>query len=63
MSDIFAPLLRKTFASPLDYEFWPALEAPSRRLMIVLHGRGDTGEGFHWLPAALGVESMNFLFL
>lgn len=31
--------------------------------MIVLHGRGDRGEGFHWLPEALGINSLNYLFL
>jgi phospholipase/carboxylesterase len=62
-ADIFAPLLKQTFASPLDYEFWPALDTSSQKLMLVLHGRGDSMEGFHWLPSALDVESMNFLFL
>lgn len=31
--------------------------------MVVLHGRGDSPEGFHFLPAALGIESFHFLFL
>ncbi|MEZ4813914.1 MAG: serine esterase [Bdellovibrionota bacterium] len=49
--------------SSLKYEFWPALEEKSKKLLIVLHGRGDSPEGFHFLPAALGIDAFNFLFL
>jgi len=49
--------------STLKYEFWPALDEKSNKLLVVLHGRGDSPEGFHFLPAALGIESFNFLFL
>ena len=49
--------------STLKYEYWPALDERSKKLMIVLHGRGDSPEGFHFLPAALGIESFHFLFL
>jgi phospholipase/carboxylesterase len=31
--------------------------------MIVLHGRGDSAEGFLWLQEALAIESLDFLLL
>lgn len=34
----------------LDARFLPAHE-PSGRLMVVLHGLGDSLEGFAWMPA------------
>lgn len=40
-----------------------AAEEPSARLMLVLHGRGDSLEGFLWLPEALGDPRVNFLLL
>lgn len=59
----FDPLLKASFQSPLHYEFWPALEADSKKLLIILHGRGDSLEGFHFLPGALGIDALNILFL
>jgi phospholipase/carboxylesterase len=45
----------------LDYEWIPAPESASRQVMVVLHGLGDSSAGFHWLPAALRLPSMNYL--
>jgi len=59
----FDALIKETFESPLKYEFWPALEKHSQKLLIILHGRGDSIEGFHWFPAALGLDNINTLFL
>ncbi len=47
----------------LNYEFWPAQQLGSRPTMLVLHGRGDVKESFHWLPAAIGRDDLNFIFL
>ena len=31
--------------------------------MIVLHGRGDSPEGYTWLPSELGIPELNYLML
>jgi len=36
---------------------------PSPRLMVVLHGLGDSLEGFRWLPGAVGLSRYNFLLV
>ncbi len=46
----------------LDTDFIAA-EKKSKRLMVVLHGLGDSREGFRWLPAALGLPGMNYLLV
>lgn len=47
----------------LESEFVAAPEAGSRRLMVVLHGLGDSIEGYRWLPEALGLPWMNHLLV
>jgi len=47
----------------LETEFYPALKKDSRRLMIMLHGLGDSVAGFRWLPEALDMSSMNYLLV
>jgi phospholipase/carboxylesterase len=47
----------------LDSEFIPAAETASRRLMIMLHGLGDSIEGYRWLPEAMGFPWMNYLLV
>ena len=42
--------------------FVPAAE-PSRQLAVVLHGLGDSLEGFLWLPDALRIPTLNYLLL
>lgn len=43
--------------------FKPASEGNSRRLMVVLHGLGDSMAGFDWLPSALRLPWMNYLLV
>jgi len=40
-----------------------ASDKTSRRLMIVLHGLGDSMEGFRWMPAALQLPWLNYLLV
>ena len=47
----------------LETELIPATDQTSRRLMIVLHGLGDSLEGFRWLPRALHLPVMNYLLV
>ena len=47
----------------LETELVKARDGKSRRLMIVLHGLGDSMEGFRWLPAALDLKWMNYLLV
>jgi len=46
----------------LDNIFIPA-KIPSKKLMIILHGRGDSSEGFTGLPPFLNIDEMNYLLL
>jgi phospholipase/carboxylesterase len=47
----------------LNSEFIPAVKKDSRRLMIVLHGLGDSSAGYHWLPAVMQLPWMNYLLV
>ncbi|MDB6018536.1 MAG: serine esterase [Pedosphaera sp.] len=47
----------------LETEFIPATDKKTRRLMVMLHGLGDTMEGFRWLPEALRLPWMNYLLV
>jgi len=47
---------------PLTHQFFPSKTA-SKKLMIILHGRGDSSNGFTWLPSYLKMEDMNYLLL
>jgi len=47
---------------PLDNIFIPS-KVPSKKLMIVLHGRGDSSEGFINLPDFINIEELNYLLL
>jgi phospholipase/carboxylesterase len=44
-------------------ELIPAADPESRRLMVMLHGLGDSLEGFRWLPEALGLPGLNYLLV
>src|ERR1700730_3707987 len=46
----------------LETEFVPA-EEKSRRLMVVLHGLGDSTAGFRWLPRSLNLPWLNYLLV
>src|SRR5579872_5695765 len=47
----------------LETDFVPAAQKNSRRLMVILHGLGDSMAGFAWLPEALGLPWMNYLLV
>jgi predicted esterase len=40
-----------------------AAEAGSRRLMVVMHGLGDSVEGYEWLPRTLELPWLNYLLV
>ncbi len=44
----------------LNNIFIPA-KVPSKKLMIILHGRGDSSRGFTFLPQYLDMDDMNYL--
>jgi len=44
----------------LENIFIPS-KVPSKKLMIILHGRGDSSEGFVGLPSFLALDDMNYI--
>ena len=46
----------------LDNIFIPS-KIPSKKLMIILHGRGDSSQGFTSLPELLDIDEMNYILL
>lgn len=49
--------------SRLRYELIPAREKNSQRLWIMLHGLGDSLEGYRWMPEAMELPWMNYLLV
>ena len=47
----------------LHGEFIPAAEKNEKRLLIWLHGLGDSVEGYRWLPEALNLPWLNYLLV
>ena len=47
----------------LETEFVPAEESGSPYLMVVLHGLGDSLEGYRWLPQMLRLPWLNYLLV
>lgn len=47
----------------LHSELIPAAEKNSRRLMVMLHGLGDSIEGYRWLPEAMNLPWLNYLLV
>lgn len=47
----------------LETAFVPAEQAGSRHLMIVLHGLGDSLEGYRWLPGVMNLPWLNYLLV
>jgi phospholipase/carboxylesterase len=47
---------------PLTHIFIPS-KVPSKKLMIILHGRGDSSHGFTFLPEYLNIDEMNYILL
>ena len=46
----------------LENIFIPS-KVPSKKIMIILHGRGDSSDGFTGLPDFLNIEDMNYILL
>ncbi len=47
----------------LHNELVPARDKNSRRLMVMLHGLGDSIEGYRWLPEAMDLPWLNYLLV
>ncbi len=47
----------------LNAELIPAKERESRKLLVVLHGLGDSREGYRWLPVELNLPWLNVLLV
>jgi phospholipase/carboxylesterase len=47
----------------LKTEFVPAKEPGSKRLLVALHGLGDSAAGYRWLPLELRLPSLNYLLV
>ncbi|MGB7768083.1 MAG: serine esterase [Verrucomicrobiia bacterium] len=47
----------------LHNELVPARGKNSRRLMVMLHGLGDSIEGYRWLPEAMDLPWLNYLLV
>jgi phospholipase/carboxylesterase len=47
----------------LHAELIPAKEKNSRRLLVMLHGLGDSIEGYRWLSEALDLPWLNYLLV
>jgi len=47
----------------LQTELVPAAVKGSKMLMVVLHGLGDSMEGYRWLPQMLQIPELNYLLV
>lgn len=47
----------------LDTVFLPAAVPDSRQLWIMLHGLGDSAEGYRWMPEVFALPEMNYLLV
>ena len=47
----------------LHTEFVAAGQKDSKRLLVALHGLGDSTAGYRWLPAAMDLPWMNYLLV
>jgi phospholipase/carboxylesterase len=47
----------------LDSELIPAADKDSRRLMVMLHGLGDSLEGWRWFPEVMNLPWLNYLLV
>ena len=47
----------------LQTEFYPATEKESRRLLVMMHGLGDSAEGYRWVPTMFRLPWMNYLLV
>jgi phospholipase/carboxylesterase len=62
LTDILPPIEGKQMAT-LKCEFIPASKKDSGRLLILLHGLGDSLAGFRWVPEALNLPWLNYLLV
>ena len=50
--------------SRFTHKYAPArAPGPRERVMVVLHGLGDSLQGFTWMPSALGIDSLSYLLV
>ena len=42
---------------------WVPASTPSGKLLVVLHGRGDSSQGFHWMPETMAFRKLNYLLV
>ena len=47
----------------LDYDLIPAQEKDSKRLMVMLHGLGDSMEGYRWFPQVMNLPWLNYVLV
>jgi phospholipase/carboxylesterase len=47
----------------LDNILIPAIEKDSKRLWIMMHGLGDSVEGYRWMPQVMELPSVNYLLV
>ncbi len=47
----------------LDSEFFPAADKNSKRLLLALHGLGDSAAGYRWLPSTMNLPWLNCLLV
>ncbi|MEK7707719.1 MAG: hypothetical protein AAB380_06960 [Verrucomicrobiota bacterium] len=47
----------------LEQELIPAEDGNSTRVMVMLHGLGDSIEGYRWMPEAMDLPWMNYLLV
>jgi phospholipase/carboxylesterase len=47
----------------LQTEFYEAEDRESKRLMLVMHGLGDSIAGFQWFPGAMELPWLNYLLV
>ena len=47
----------------LEHELIPAADGNSTKLMVMLHGLGDSIEGYRWMPEAMNLSWLNYLLV
>ena len=47
----------------LTTDLIPSANPASRRLVVVLHGLGDSMAGWRWLPEAMRLPELNYLLV
>jgi phospholipase/carboxylesterase len=47
----------------LETDFIPAAQKDSKRLLVALHGLGDSAAGMAWIPEALDLPWLNYLLV